>query len=80
MIIYAKFESILTERIEKEPFGAIRSYFGAKYEPNQNFLENPVWTIWKVSFSSNFMQKIKKIVRAVFEQFGKEPDFGPFWA
>ena len=22
------------------------------------------------------MQKMKKIVRAVFEQFGKEPDFG----
>ena len=42
MIIYAEFEFIPTYRTEKEPFGAIRSHFWAKYELNQNFLENAV--------------------------------------
>ena len=42
MIIYAEFEFIPTYIKEKEPFGAIRSHFGAKYELNQNFLENAV--------------------------------------
>ena len=50
-----------------------------KYLQIANFSEKEVSFKLKVIFSTNFMPKAKKIVRAVFEKNTKVSDFGLIW-
>ena len=53
--------------------------FEVKYLQISNFSEKQVSFKLKAIFSTNFMSKAKKIVRAVFEKNIKVSDFGLIW-
>ena len=64
------------ENGQKPQFGQFFDNFEAKYLKIANFSEKYISFKLKVTFSTNFRPKTKKIVRAVFEKNIKVSDFG----
>ena len=67
------------ENGQKPQFGQFFDDFEVKYLHIANFSEKQVSFKLKVIFSTNFRPKIKKIVRTIFEENIKVPDFGLIW-
>ena len=67
------------ENDEKLQFGQFFDDFEVKYLTIANFSEKCVSCKLKVTFSTKFRPKTKKIVVAVFEKNIKVSDFGLIW-
>ena len=64
---------------QKPQCGQFFDDFEVKYLQIVNYFEKQVSFKLKVTFSTNFRPKTKKIVRAVFEKNIKVSDFGLIW-